>query len=139
MLENEHRVIERGGSKLVIAGVPDISLNGTRYPEFGTSDPALAMKGAPADAAAKILLAHQPRSAFAAEKAGFDFQLCGHTHGGQVFPWTLLIHLAQPFVKGLGKLKNMHVYVNPGSIYWGPPLRLGSPSEVTLFTLTRAQ
>ena len=138
VLENEHRVIERRGSKLVIAGVPDISLNGTRFSGLGKSDPALALAGAPSDAAAKILLAHQPRSCFAAEKAGFDFQMCGHTHGGQIFPWTILIHFFHPFVRGLGKLNNLQVYVNPGSIYWGPPLRLGSPSEVTLFALTRA-
>jgi predicted MPP superfamily phosphohydrolase len=138
VLENEHRVIERGGSKLVVAGVPDISLNGPRFSGLGKSDPVLAIKGAPKDAVAKILLAHQPRSCFAAEKAGFDFQMCGHTHGGQIFPWTVLIHFFHPFVRGLGKLNNLQVYVNPGSIYWGPPLRLGSPSEVTLFTLTRA-
>ncbi len=136
VLENDHRVIQRGASRIVIAGVPDISVNGPRFP--GKSDPALAIKNAPKDAVAKILLAHQPRSCFAAEKAGFDFQLCGHTHGGQIFPWTLLIHLFHPFVRGLGKLNNMHVYVNPGSIYWGPPLRLASPSEVTLFSLERA-
>ncbi|MCH8150596.1 MAG: metallophosphoesterase [Planctomycetes bacterium] len=136
VLENELRVIQRGASRMVIAGVPDISVNGTRFP--GKSDPALAIKNAPKDAVAKILLAHQPRSCFAAERAGFDFQLCGHTHGGQIFPWTLLVHLFHPFVRGLGKLNNMHVYVNPGSIYWGPPLRLGSPSEVTLFSLERA-
>lgn len=137
ILENEHRVIQRGGSKLVVAGVPDISLNGPRFPGLGTSDPARALKDAPRDAAVKVLLAHQPRSCFEAEKAGFDFQMCGHTHGGQIFPWTVLIHFFHPFVRGLGKLNNMFVYVNPGSIYWGPPLRLGSPSEVTLFTLTR--
>jgi predicted MPP superfamily phosphohydrolase len=136
VLENEHRVIQRDGHSLVVAGVPDISVNGTRFP--GISDPASAIKDAPRDAVTKILLAHQPRSCFAAEKAGFDLQLCGHTHGGQIFPWTVLIHLVQPFVRGLGKLNDMHVYVNPGSIYWGPPLRLGSPSEVTLFTLHRA-
>lgn len=136
VLENEHRVIRRDGHSLIVAGVPDISVNGTRFP--GVSDPASAIKGAPREAAAKILLAHQPRSCFAAEKAGFDLQLCGHTHGGQIFPWTVLIHLVQPFVRGLGKLNDMHVYVNPGSIYWGPPLRLGSPAEVTLLTLVRA-
>ena len=138
VLHNEHRVIERDGSTLVVAGVPDISLNGGRFTDLGTSDPALALKGAPAGASAKILLAHQPRSCYAAEKAGFDLQMCGHTHGGQIFPWTLLINFFHPFVRGLGKLSDMYVYVNPGSIYWGPPLRLGSPSEVTLFTLTRA-
>lgn len=138
VLENEHRVIERGGSKLVVAGVPDISLNGSRFSGLGKSDPIGSLENAPDDAAVKVLLAHQPRSCFEAEKAGFDFQMCGHTHGGQIFPWTLLIHFFHPFVRGLGKLNNMFVYVNPGSIYWGPPLRLGSPSEVTLFTLTRA-
>jgi len=138
VLENEHRVIERDGSQLVIAGVPDISLKPTGSDPWAVgSDPTKALHGSPENAAARILLAHQPRSAFAAQKAGFDFLMCGHTHGGQVFPWTMVMPFVQPFVKGLGKLRDMTVYVNPGSMYWGPPMRLGTRSEVTLFTLTR--
>jgi predicted MPP superfamily phosphohydrolase len=98
------------------------------------SDPKKALAGAPA-ADVKILLAHQPKSAFAAAKAGFDLQLSGHTHGGQFFPWNLVVPLVQPFVAGLHNLEAMKIYVSRGTGYWGPPLRLGSPSEITLVRL----
>ena len=63
--------------------------------------------------------------------AGFDVQLSGHTHGGQFWPWNLLVQLQQPFVAGLHRLRSMWVYTSRGTGYWGPPLRLGAPSEIT--------
>src|SRR5439155_20919428 len=101
------------------------------------SDPAAALRGAPASDV-RVLLAHQPRSAFAARDAGFDLQLSGHTHGGQYFPFNLLVRLFQPLVAGLHRLVAMWLYVSPGTGYWAPPLRLGAPAEITLIQLTRA-
>jgi uncharacterized protein len=86
----------------------------------------------------KVLLAHQPASAFAARAAGFDLQLSGHTHGGQYFPFNLIVRLFQPFVAGLHRLEEMWLYVSRGTGYWGPPIRLGAPSEITQIELTRA-
>src|SRR5207249_1149487 len=86
----------------------------------------------------RVLLAHQPRSAFAAQAAGYDLQLSGHTHGGQYFPFNLLVRLFQPFVAGLHRLESMWLYVSRGTGYWGPPLRLGAPAEITLLELTVA-
>jgi predicted MPP superfamily phosphohydrolase len=83
-----------------------------------------------------ILLAHQPKSIYEASDAGFDLQISGHTHGGQYLPWNFLVTLDQPFVKGLHKYKNTWIYVNRGTGYWGPPVRIGIPSEVTLITLS---
>lgn len=135
VLTDEHRVIEHDGARMIVAGVPDISA-GRMSPEH-LSDPVLAMSGAPA-ADFRLLLAHQPRSAFAAVEAGFELMICGHTHGGQIFPFTWLIRLAQPFAAGLHALGRMAVYVNRGATWWGPPMRVGSPQEITLLVLRRA-
>ena len=68
-------------------------------------------------------------------KAGYDLQISGHTHGGQFFPWNLLIGFAQPYVSGLHTHQNTQIYVSRGTGYWGPPVRVGSPSEITLIKL----
>jgi uncharacterized protein len=136
VLHNEHVVIERNGAKLVIAGVPDFG--GGHFHESHRSDPQQALAGAPADAAARILLAHQPRSAPAAARAGFDLQLSGHTHGGQFLPWNFLVKLQQPFTAGLHKVEQLWVYVSRGTGYWGPPKRFGAPSEITQLELVTA-
>ncbi len=133
MLNNEHRVLEFNGAKIAMAGVPDIQAG--RMVKDMKSDPALALKGAPGDAF-RILLAHQPASYKAAAAAGFHLQLSGHTHGGQFFPFTLIVRLAQPFVKGLHRVgENFWIYVNRGTGYWGPPIRFLVPPEITLITL----
>ena len=95
------------------------------------------MQGAE-QSALKILLAHQPSSIYAASKAGFDIQLSGHTHGGQYLPMNILAWMANPYLSGLHKHDNTWVYVNRGTGYWGPPVRTGVQSEVTLITLTKA-
>ena len=135
-LLNTHVVVERGGAKLVIAGVLDLAAkqNGSDT----ASDPAAALQGAPADAAARILLAHQPKTALAAVTLGYDLELSGHTHGGQFLPWTVAVGWFQPFVRGLHRVGRMWLYVSRGTGYWGPPVRLGSPSEITLIRLVRA-
>jgi predicted MPP superfamily phosphohydrolase len=135
VLNNEHIVLRRGGKELVLAGVTDYGAH--RHLESHRSDPVGAIAGAP-KAAPKILLAHQPRSAFAAAKAGYALQLSGHTHGGQFFPWNLVVGLVQPVSQGLSKIDGMWVYVNRGTCYWGPPLRSGVPSEITSLRLKRA-
>ena len=133
VLHNEHVVIEREGAKLVLAGVPDYSAG--HFDEAHRSDAQAALAGAPADAAVKVLLAHQPRSAPAASQAGFDLQLSGHTHGGQFLPWRFFVQFQQPFTAGLHKVGRMWVYVSRGTGYWGPPKRFGAPSEITQLRL----
>ena len=128
VLSNEHRLIVRGNGRLLLAGVPDLS---------APSDPGAAVSGAPRSDV-RILLAHQPRSAFAARDAGFDLQLSGHTHGGQYFPFNILVRLFQPFVAGLHRMERMWLYVSRGTGYWGPPLRLGAPAEITVLELVPA-
>ena len=136
VLLNQHVVRRRGAASLVIAGVTDYS--GHHFHESHRSDPQAALRGAPRDAAARILLAHQPRSAEAGAAAGFDLQLSGHTHGGQFFPWNLFVPLQQPFTAGLNRLRTLWVYTSRGTGYWGPPKRFGAPSEITRLRLVKA-
>jgi predicted MPP superfamily phosphohydrolase len=136
VLMNEHVVVTHEGERLVVAGVADYSAH--HFNPQQRSDPAAALKDAPADAGARILLAHQPRSAPAAAAAGFDLQLSGHTHGGQFWPWMFFVRLQQPFTAGLHRLNDLWVYISRGTGYWGPPKRFGSPSEITHLRLVRA-
>jgi predicted MPP superfamily phosphohydrolase len=132
VLLNDHTTLEHGRARVVVAGVLDPALH-------PGPDPALAAANAPA-ADFRLLLAHNPKSAPAAERAGFDLQLSGHTHGGQFFPWTLVVrHVHAPHSHGLSREGRMRVYVSPGTGTWGPPVRFGTRPEVTLIRLVRAR
>jgi predicted MPP superfamily phosphohydrolase len=135
VLLNEHVVLDHDGAKLTVAGVTDYSAH--HFDPSHKSDPHAAVAGAPTDAL-KILLAHQPRSAVVAAQAGYHLQLSGHTHGGQFWPWNFFVRLQQPFTAGLNRLGRMWVYINRGAGYWGPPMRFGVPSEITLIRLVRS-
>ena len=134
VLLNEHVVLSHDAAELVLAGVTDFSAG--HFDRSHASDPQAALRGAPTDAV-KVLLAHQPRSAPAAAQAGFHLQISGHTHGGQFLPWKWFVPLQQPFTAGLHSLGAMRVYVSRGTGYWGPPKRLGAPSEITELVLVR--
>jgi len=136
VLMNEHRILAHDGATLVLAGVTDFGA--AAFDRRQASDPETALRGSPEDVGARILLAHQPRSAPAAARAGFDLQLSGHTHGGQFWPWRYFVPLQQPFVSGLHDQDGMAVYVSQGTGYWGPPMRIGAKSEITLIRLVRA-
>jgi predicted MPP superfamily phosphohydrolase len=133
VLQNQHVVLNHEGTPFVLAGVTDFTAH--HFDERQRSDPKGAMAGAPAEATLRILLAHQPRSAHAAEAAGFNLQLSGHTHGGQFFPWNFFVRLQQPFTAGLHRLNDLWVYTSRGTGYWGPPKRLGAPAEITRLRL----
>lgn len=135
VLNNQHIVVSRGGARLLVAGVTD-HREGKKF-EGHASDPGRALDDAPAHDV-RILLAHQPRSAFEASKHGYALQLSGHTHGGQFFPWNLVVGLVQPVAQGLARVNDMWVYVNRGTCYWGPPVRSFVPAEITSLRLKRA-
>ena len=135
VLLNEHRIIRRGEGKLLLAGVTDYE--GSRFGSTHISDPHKAVAGAP-DNHVRVLLAHQPKSIYEAAKAGFDYVISGHTHGGQYFPYHFLVALAQPYVSGLHNHDNCRIYVSRGTGYWGPQLRIGSRSEITVHHLVKA-
>ena len=88
-----------------------------------------------------VLLAHQPKYLkYLEDTKNIDLILCGHTHGGQIFPFNLLVKLEQPYVRGLYEHnENTQVYVNKGTGFWGPPMRLGASSEITILNLQEAK
>lgn len=144
VLMNEHVVLHHSADEqdpeqamIVVAGVTDFSAH--HFDKTHRSSPELAMSGAPIQGVFKLLLAHQPRSAPAAMRAGFDLQLSGHTHGGQFWPWNHFVRLQQPFTAGLHKLHTLWVYTSRGTGYWGPPKRFGASSEITLLRLVRSE
>lgn len=133
MLPNAHAVIERGGRRLVLAGVTDLSA-----PSVGAPGPdlALALRGAPAKAPI-LLLDHQPGKARDAAARGVALQLSGHTHGGMIAGLDRIVARANAgFVSGRYEVGGMTLYVSNGTGLWpGFALRLGVPSEITRFTL----
>lgn len=135
VLHNAHRVVERGGSRLTVAGVPD--LEGGRMDPAHACRPDVALAGAP-EGVPRLLLAHQPRVAALAQGLGVDLQLSGHTHGGQLFPFMAFVKLQQPVIQGLATIAGVRVYTHRGTGYWGPPLRLGPSPEIAELTLVSA-
>ena len=134
VLMNDHRLITQGRGLMLVGGVADYSAPSR---SSHASSPAKAMgDGSAADV--KILLAHQPRSVYEAARAGFDLQLSGHTHGGQLVPFRWLKSLGQPFQSGLYRYENTQIYVSNGAGYWGMPVRIGAPSEITLLILRKS-
>lgn len=136
-LHNRHVVVERGGSRLVVAGVDDATAGASGHAGH-KADHAVALAGADPDLPV-LLLAHQPKQIGAAVAHGVDLQLSGHTHGGQIWPFHLLVRLDQPTVQGLTRHSGRtQLYTSRGTGFWGPPLRIFAPSEITLLTLRAA-
>ncbi|MFD9128925.1 metallophosphoesterase [Kitasatospora sp. NPDC059571] len=86
-------------------------------------------------ARAAVLLSHQPVTVYEAVRHGVDLQLSGHTHGGQLWPGNYLAELANPTVAGLERYGDTQLYVTRGAGAWGPPVRVGAPSDITVVTL----
>ncbi len=136
-LHNRHIVVERGGSRLVVAGVDDATAASSGSPGHH-ADHAAALDGADPDLPV-LLLAHQPRQIDAAVAHGVDLQISGHTHGGQIWPFHFLVRVDQPTVQGLSRHGDRtQLYTSRGTGFWGPPLRVFAPSEITLLTLRAA-
>ncbi len=154
VLENNTHILQTESSQILIAGIRD--LVGVRaafsalelQPDVrGTLFQALE-QGAELDSHTPIiLLSHQPKVIEELESISLEepeltkniaLILSGHTHGGQIFPFSLLVLLQQPHIKGLFDVQNLpntKLYINQGTGYWGPPMRVGSESEITLLHL----
>jgi uncharacterized protein len=122
VLRNERVEIVRDGAAFDLAGIDDYSLK-----------PDLAAAVAGRDTTRPlVLLAHQPRQVHVAAQHGVDVQLSGHTHGGQVWPWHYLVSLQQGgLLAGRYTVGTTQLYVSRGPSYWGPPVRVGAPPEIT--------
>ncbi len=135
-LHNRHIVVERGGDRLVVAGVDDATAKGSGEPGHG-ADLAAALAGADRGLPV-LLLAHQPKQVQYAARAEVELQISGHTHGGQIWPFNYLVRLDQPVVSGLSRHGDRtQLYTSRGTGFWGPPFRVFAPSEITLLTLRR--
>ncbi len=129
-LENARRALPH----FDLAGVNDIQgeLEGTG-PDFQ------AALGDRDRTRAAVLLAHQPVVIHDAVRHGVDLQLSGHTHGGQLWPGNYLAELANPTVAGLERYGDTQLYVSRGAGAWGPPVRVGAPSDITVVELASYQ
>ncbi|MCK6588138.1 MAG: metallophosphoesterase [Polyangiaceae bacterium] len=132
VLRNERVAIGEGDDVFDLAGVDDWSAKG-----FGGdhgANLARALEGRDPNREV-ILLAHQPKQIREAAALGVGLQISGHTHGGQIFPWTLFVKLDQPYIAGLSLHEGTQIYVSRGTGYWGPPMRVGAPAEITVLEL----
>ena len=134
VLRNE-RVSIGGADGFDLAGVDDWTAG--RYGNGHGADLQRALAGRDRNRGL-ILLAHQPKQVFEAAEADVDLQLSGHTHGGQMFPFGYLVKLQQPYVGGFHMHQGTALYVSRGTGYWGPPMRVGAPAEITHIELAMA-
>ena len=127
-LMNEHVVIGEGSKQFNLVGLTDVM--GSRV-DFHPPDPDAAYLGADQNKAC-IVLAHQPKMISDMDDYRCDLMLSGHTHGGQIFPFGLLVMAAQPYLAGLYQhAPDRQIFVSRGTGYWGPPLRFLAPSEIS--------
>lgn len=132
-LVNRGKVIHHKDASVLIGGIPD-PVGGIAPDLLGIQDSASGEK-----ASFRVLLSHRPGIAKEAYKNGFNLLLSGHTHGGQFFPWTLVVRLIHRYSQGLHQLGDMWIYVSQGTGTWGPLLRLGTTPEITLLMLTQSK
>ena len=132
---NECVAIEHEGASLDLLGVDDWRAG--RFLSDHGYDFASANAGRDLTRTS-VLLSHQPKAIHDASKGKIDLVLSGHTHGGQIWPGKYLVKLVQPYVSGLHRHSDRTwIYVHSGTGYWGPPVRVGVPSEIALIRLKR--
>jgi predicted MPP superfamily phosphohydrolase len=132
VLRNERVAIGDHAASIDLAGVDDATAH--RFGPGHGADYAKALGGRDAEREL-VLLAHQPNQILQAP--GVGLQLSGHTHGGQIWPFGALVRLSTPYVAGLHRHDaHSQIYVSKGTGYWGPPMRLFCPAEITKIVLT---
>jgi hypothetical protein len=133
-LRNERVEIGEGEASFDLVGVDD---HNGRLVGGGGEDLARALAGRDPRRPA-LLLAHDPSTFRRARRAGIDLQLSGHTHGGQIWPFRFAVRLVVPWVEGAHRDGRAQLYVSRGTGFWGPPMRLLAPAEITEIALYRA-
>jgi predicted MPP superfamily phosphohydrolase len=135
VLRNERAEIRARGAVFDLVGVDDH--RGNVVGKGGREDLDRALAGRdPARPA--VLLAHDPTTFKRASRMDIDLQLSGHTHGGQIWPFAWFVRLAVPFVAGCYARNGARLYVSRGTGFWGPPMRLRAPAEITEIVLRGA-
>ncbi|KAI5101452.1 transmembrane protein with metallophosphoesterase domain, partial [Silurus meridionalis] len=141
-LHNSNARVSRPGQTqdwICLAGIDDLEASILRYPGHG-----MDVQKALSDCSEKypiVLLAHQPHAAKQAlqQRPDINLVLSGHTHAGQFFPLTILAFLVNPYFCGLYSIsEHTSIYVTPGTVYYGIPMRIGSHAEITQITLKSA-
>ncbi len=135
VLENERVTVRDKGAAFELAGVPDWTAGRLAPGQRPRLSEALQGRDARTPV---ILLAHNPRQFAEAARLGVSLQLSGHTHGGQLWPFTLVVRLVERYLAGLHRLGASQLYVSRGTRYWGPPMRLCAPHELTVLRLETA-
>jgi hypothetical protein len=131
VLRNERVTIEHQGARFDLAGVDD---HRGDWVSGSTEDLEAALADRGPDQPV-VLLAHDPSTFKRAQHHGVDLQLSGHTHGGQIWPFRYVVRMAVPFVAGLYRRGASQLYVSRGTGFWGPPMRLFAPAEITELVL----
>jgi hypothetical protein len=122
-----------GGSSFDLAGVYD-RRGGWFFPDH-QPDVEKAVEGRDPEREL-VVLAHQPNQITETAVAEPGLQISGHTHGGQIWPWTLAVSIAEPYVKGLHRHnERTQIFVTRGVGYWGPPIRVLAPPEIPCLVL----
>lgn len=129
-LRNENTAIRRGGAAFNLAGLNDLA--GEERGDPPDFDRALAGVD---PSLPTVLLAHQPVMVAEAAARGVDLQLSGHTHGGQTWPFQYVVEAVQPSLAGLSTHRDTQLYVSRGAGFWGPPVRVGAPPDISVLTL----
>jgi predicted MPP superfamily phosphohydrolase len=130
VLENESTYIGEDKSGFNLAGVYDMFGYRRGYLQPDLNKTLSYVK----DSSPTILLSHQP--AFINEvNSSVDLMLSGHTHGAQIYPFRALVRLKQPYINGLHEHNETQVYISNGTGFWGPPMRLGAPAQISIINI----
>ena len=129
MLRNEWTEVVPG---LVIGGVDD---GGHRESTAGSANRVLDVLATKPSGAATVFLSHRPQMIDEAAAAGVELMLCGHTHGGQIWPFSYVVGFMNPLLAGRYEAGGMSVIVSRGTGTWGPRMRLWAPGEILRITL----
>ena len=134
-LTNQHIVLGNDKGRFNLVGINDLVGN-----RMGIMPPDIEAAYSGLDPSrATIVLSHQPKSISLVEDKRCDLMLSGHTHGGQIFPFGLLVKLDQPYLSGLFQhTPEQQIFVSRGTGYWGPPLRVLAPSEISRIVITNS-
>ena len=131
-LRNRHVLIERDGARFALAGVDDLSSRRAHPgPGFDLEAALAGWDGSHP----LVLLAHHPATFELSRHKGIDLQLSGHTHDGQLWPFRYMVRLQTRFLAGLYREDGCTLYVSRGTGFWGPPMRILAPAEITELVL----